>query len=88
MSSFPARHALKILDTDPEERFDLPRRRVRDGVVARNRDAGEPGVLLGLGLAEAPAGTAADLWDLVALADAEMIAAKRAEKAGRDGVPA
>ena len=32
-----------------------------------------------------PGGAEIALWDLVARADAEMIAAKRAKKAGRDG---
>jgi diguanylate cyclase (GGDEF)-like protein len=63
--------------------------RVQEGVAARNRGTGEPWELsLTLGLAEAPAGAEVDLWDLVAQADAEMIAAKRAKKAGRDATPA
>ncbi|HEY2054226.1 MAG TPA: sensor domain-containing diguanylate cyclase [Solirubrobacterales bacterium] len=63
--------------------------RVEEGVAARNRATAEPWELsLSLGLAEAPTGSEVDLWDLVALADAEMIAAKRAKKAGRDGAPA
>ncbi|HEX4305424.1 MAG TPA: GGDEF domain-containing protein [Solirubrobacterales bacterium] len=60
--------------------------RVQEGVAARHRATGEAWELsLSLGLAEAPAGTEVALWDLVAQADAEMIAAKRAKKAGRDG---
>ncbi len=58
--------------------------RVQETVASRNRATGEPWELgLSLGLAEAPAGAEIDLWDLVAQADAEMIAAKRAKKAGR-----
>jgi diguanylate cyclase (GGDEF)-like protein len=61
--------------------------RVQDAVAARNRASGEAWELsLSLGLAEAPAGTEADLWALVAQADAEMIAAKRAKKAERGEV--
>jgi diguanylate cyclase (GGDEF)-like protein len=63
--------------------------RVQEGVAARNRATGEPWQLgISLGVAEAPAGAEIGLWDLVALADAEMIAAKRAKKAGRDGAAA
>jgi diguanylate cyclase (GGDEF)-like protein len=63
--------------------------RVQEGVAARNRATGEAWELsLSLGLAEAPAETELDLWELVALADAEMIAAKQAKKAGRDGAAA
>jgi diguanylate cyclase (GGDEF)-like protein len=63
--------------------------RVQDSVAARNRATGEPWELsLSLGLAEAPVEVEIDLWNLVALADAEMIAAKRAKKAGRDGAAA
>jgi diguanylate cyclase (GGDEF)-like protein len=58
--------------------------RVQAAVAARNRVTTEPWELsLSLGLAEAPAGTEVDLWDLVAQADAEMIAAKRAKKEAR-----
>jgi diguanylate cyclase (GGDEF)-like protein len=57
--------------------------RVQEHVADRNRASGEPWELsLSLGIAEAPAGTEIDLWTLVAQADAEMIAAKRAKKAG------
>jgi diguanylate cyclase (GGDEF)-like protein len=63
--------------------------RVQEAVASRNAGTGEAWELsLSLGLAEAPAGAEVDLWDLVALADAEMIAAKRTKKAGRDGAPA
>jgi diguanylate cyclase (GGDEF)-like protein len=63
--------------------------RVQENVAARNRASGEAWELsLSLGLAEATAGSEVALWDLVAQADAEMIAAKRAKKAGRDGAAA
>jgi GGDEF domain-containing protein len=63
--------------------------RVQEQVADRNRASAEPWELsLGLGIAEAPAGTEIALWDLVAQADAGMIAAKRAKKAGRDGAAA
>jgi diguanylate cyclase (GGDEF)-like protein len=63
--------------------------RVQEAVASRNAGTGEAWELsLSLGLAEAPAGAEVDLWDLVALADAEMIAAKRAKKGGRDGAAA
>jgi diguanylate cyclase (GGDEF)-like protein len=63
--------------------------RVEENVATRNRATGEPWELsLSLGLAEAQAGSELGLWDLVSLADAEMIAAKRAKKAGRDSAPA
>jgi GGDEF domain-containing protein len=56
---------------------------VQEHVADRHRASGEPWELsLSLGIAEAPAGTEIDLWTLVAQADAEMIAAKRAKKAG------
>jgi diguanylate cyclase (GGDEF)-like protein len=58
--------------------------RVQQAVDVRNAQTTEPWELsLSLGLAEAAAGTEADLWDLVALADAEMIAAKKAKKDAR-----
>ena len=38
---------------------------------------------MSLGVAERPAGAELGLWDLVARADAEMIAAKRVKKTGR-----
>jgi diguanylate cyclase (GGDEF)-like protein len=58
--------------------------RVDAAVAARNATSEEPWQLsLSLGLAEAPAGSEADLWTLVAEADAEMIAAKQAKKAAR-----
>lgn len=60
--------------------------RVQETLAARNATTEEPWQLsLSLGLAEVPAGGQVDLWDLVAPADAEMIAAKRVKKAGRDG---
>jgi diguanylate cyclase (GGDEF)-like protein len=63
--------------------------RVQEAVAARNAATGEAWELsLSLGLAEAPAGTEVELWDLVAQADAEMIAAKRAKKAGRGAAAA
>jgi diguanylate cyclase (GGDEF)-like protein len=58
--------------------------RVQQTVAARNAASREPWELsLSLGLAEAPAGEEIALWDLVARADAEMIAAKRAKKESR-----
>jgi diguanylate cyclase (GGDEF)-like protein len=63
--------------------------RVQEVLSARNQVSEEPWELsLSLGVAEAPAGSGIELWDLVALADAEMIAAKQAKKSGRDGAGA
>jgi diguanylate cyclase (GGDEF)-like protein len=58
--------------------------RVEESVAELNAVSEEPFELsLSLGLAESPAGAEPDLWELVARADAEMFAAKRAKKAGR-----
>jgi diguanylate cyclase (GGDEF)-like protein len=60
--------------------------RVQESLEARNEISTDPyDLAMSLGLAESPPGDDVALWDLVALADAEMIAAKRAKKAGRDG---
>jgi diguanylate cyclase (GGDEF)-like protein len=62
--------------------------RVQDNLTERNAASTDPWELsMSLGLAESPPGEEVDLWDLVKRADVEMIAAKRAKKAGRDGVP-
>lgn len=62
--------------------------RVKENVAELNVVGEEPFELsLSLGLAESPAGEQVELWDLVARADAEMFAAKRARKAGRDAGP-
>jgi diguanylate cyclase (GGDEF)-like protein len=61
--------------------------RVEENLEAHNEISEDPFELaMSLGLAESPPGDDVALWDLVALADAEMIAAKRAKKAGRDAV--
>ena len=58
--------------------------RVEEAIVARNRATSEPWELsISIGLAESPGGAEVELWDLVGLADAEMIAAKQAKKADR-----
>jgi diguanylate cyclase (GGDEF)-like protein len=58
--------------------------RVQEAIAERNAAADDPWQLaMSLGLAEDPPGTEVDLWDLVKRADTEMIAAKRAKKAGR-----
>jgi diguanylate cyclase (GGDEF)-like protein len=63
--------------------------RVQEQIDAHNAASEEPFELsLSLGIGEMPAGGELDLWGVVALADAEMFAAKRAKKAGRDAEPA
>ncbi|MBS1845168.1 MAG: sensor domain-containing diguanylate cyclase [Actinobacteria bacterium] len=58
-------------------------------IAARNATATDPWELsMSLGVAEAQPGTEVDLWELVGRADEQMIVAKRAKKAGRDGAPA
>jgi diguanylate cyclase (GGDEF)-like protein len=62
--------------------------RVEGTLAARNAEARRPWALsMSLGVAEAPAGEKVPLWDLVALADAQMFEAKRRKKADRDGGP-
>jgi diguanylate cyclase (GGDEF)-like protein len=58
-----------------------------DGALAERNAATEEPFELGIsvGMAEAAPGKEASLWDLTAAADAAMLAAKRAKKAGRDG---
>jgi diguanylate cyclase (GGDEF)-like protein len=59
--------------------------RVEQSLEAHNEISTDPYELaMSLGIAEAPLGDDIALWDLVAAADAAMIAAKRAKKAGRD----
>ena len=70
--------------------YDLPRRermaRIEEALEARNVGTEEPFELaISVGMAEADPGEAVDLWDLTAAADAAMLAAKRAKKAGRNG---
>jgi diguanylate cyclase (GGDEF)-like protein len=63
--------------------------RVQQAVAERNRETTEPWELsISLGLAESRGGEEIALWDLVGLADAEMIAAKQAKKAARGEAPA
>jgi diguanylate cyclase (GGDEF)-like protein len=63
--------------------------RVEREVAERNATATDPWELsMSLGVAEARPGAEVDLWELVGRADEQMIAAKRAKKAGRDGAPA
>lgn len=58
--------------------------RVEQALVERNAATAKPFELsLSLGLAESPATDESPLWDVVAAADLEMLAAKRAKKAGR-----
>ncbi len=60
--------------------------RVESALAARNVASDEPFELsLSLGLTECSAGETIALWDLVARADAEMFAVKRAKKAARAG---
>ena len=55
--------------------------RVQETVAELNAVSEEPFELsLSLGLAESPAGAEVELWDLVARADSEMFAVKRAKK--------
>jgi diguanylate cyclase (GGDEF)-like protein len=62
--------------------------RVQEAVAERNRTTTEPWELsMTLGLAESPSGKDVALWDLVGVADAEMITAKQAKKAERGEVP-
>ena len=62
--------------------------RVEENVAALNAAGEEPFELsLSLGVAESAAGEGADLWGLVARADAKMFEAKRKKKAGRDVDP-
>jgi diguanylate cyclase (GGDEF)-like protein len=62
--------------------------RVQGALAARNAATAEPFELsLSLGLAQSPAGDEAPLWDVVAAADAAMLEAKRAKKAGRGSSP-
>lgn len=63
--------------------------RVEREVGERNAIAEDPWELsMSLGVAEAKPDTESDLWELVARADEQMIAAKRAKKAGRGGATA
>ena len=60
--------------------------RVDENLARHNAASDDPWELsLSLGLAECPPDAEVDLWDLVKRADEEMIVAKRAKKAGRDG---
>jgi diguanylate cyclase (GGDEF)-like protein len=60
--------------------------RIEQALLRRNAETTEPFQLgISVGMAEAAAGTAIDLWDLTAAADAAMLAAKRAKRAGRNG---
>ncbi len=62
--------------------------RVNAALARRNAETAEPFELsLSLGLATAAPGDESSLWDLVAAADAAMLEAKRAKKAGREGSP-
>ncbi len=58
--------------------------RIEQALRARNAETEEPFELgISVGMAEAAPGTETTLWDLTAAADAAMLAAKRAKKAGR-----
>ena len=60
--------------------------RIEEALRARNAASAEPFELaISVGMAEADPGKTVDLWDLTAAADAAMLAAKRAKKAGRNG---
>jgi diguanylate cyclase (GGDEF)-like protein len=60
--------------------------RIERALSTRNAETAEPFALgISVGMAEAAAGTEVSLWDLTAAADAAMLAAKRAKKAGRNG---
>jgi len=60
--------------------------RIEEALRARNAATAEPFELaISVGMAEADPGKTVDLWDLTAAADAAMLAAKRAKKAGRNG---
>jgi diguanylate cyclase (GGDEF)-like protein len=62
--------------------------RVEETLIELNAASDEPWeISMSLGLAESPAGTDVDLWDLVKRADEKMIETKRAKKAGRDAAP-
>jgi diguanylate cyclase (GGDEF)-like protein len=62
--------------------------RVGEALERHNAETAEPFELsLSLGLATALPGDESPLWDVVAAADAAMMEAKRAKKAGRDGSP-
>lgn len=66
------------------EDADAALRRIEATLVKRNAATAEPFELsLSLGLAESTPGDETPLWDVVAAADAEMLATKRAKKAGR-----
>jgi diguanylate cyclase (GGDEF)-like protein len=60
--------------------------RIEAALAERNAASAEPFELaISVGMAEAPPGERTSLWDLTAAADAAMLAAKRAKKAGRIG---
>lgn len=60
--------------------------RIETSLRERNTASEEPFELaISLGLAEAAPDSGISLWDLTAAADAAMLAAKRAKKAGRNG---
>jgi diguanylate cyclase (GGDEF)-like protein len=60
--------------------------RIEDALRERNAATEEPFELaISVGMAEADPGGMIKLWDLIAAADAAMLAAKRAKKAGRNG---
>ncbi|HYC81814.1 MAG TPA: sensor domain-containing diguanylate cyclase [Solirubrobacterales bacterium] len=60
--------------------------RIEEALQQRNAASEEPFELaISVGLVEADPGTQINLWDLTAAADAAMLAAKRAKKAGRNG---
>ncbi len=66
------------------EDADAALRRIEAALTRRNEATAEPFELsLSLGLAESMPGDGTPLWDVVAAADAEMLAAKRAKKGGR-----
>ena len=66
------------------EDADAALRRIEGALARRNAATAEPFELsLSLGLAESTPSDETPLWEVVAAADAEMLAAKRAKKAGR-----
>ena len=66
------------------EDADAALRRIEAALAQRNAATAAPFTLsLSLGLAESMPGDETALWDVVAAADAEMLDAKRAKKAGR-----
>jgi GGDEF domain-containing protein len=75
-----------VLAGAESEEAALAAGRIEAALRTRNAETDEPFALgVSVGMAEAAAGREVALWDLTAAADAAMLAAKRAKKAGRNG---